>query len=690
MRMSVPLMLLLLPTATLADEGMWTPDNFPAEKVEKAYGVKIDQAWLDRTRLATVRLTGTGGCTGAFVSSQGLILTNRHCAEACLAEHTTEETDIWQNGFYANHPGAEIPCSNMQADFLEGIEDVTATVNDATAGLEEIAANVARKQTWTRLEKDCETASQGTLKCEIVSLYHGGQYFLYKTRRYEDIRLVFAPDGDIGTFGGDPDNFSFPRWTLDVAFLRAYDQGQAIQPQSFLRWRPEGPDAGEPVFATGHPGRTQRQLTVAQYEFLRSVVLPGWLMRYVELRGRYRQFALEDEEAQRIVQQDLQQLENSVKVVRNELQALLDPRLLAAKLTGQAELKEAVASDAELASRIYAWHQIQQALDSYRSFYDPYILVERRGGFQGELMADARELVRAAVEREKPNAERLRTYTDSALPRVEQRVLSPAPIHMRLEQLKITFGLEKLREILGQDNPIVRKTLGNESPESMAARLVRDTTLNNVAERKKLWDGGLPAIERSKDPIIRMMRALDGDARELLARYQDEYEAPLSQAEESIAAARFRILGTSVYPDATFTLRITYGSVRGWEENGREVPPFTHLEGAYTRATGEEPYALSETWLKARALLDMDTPVNYVATLDLTGGNSGSPVIDARGNIVGLAFDGNRHAIAGDYWYDIENNRGIAVHPAVIMEALEKVYGADRITGELEDAARAP
>jgi len=689
MRLSL-LPLLLMSTTAMADEGMWTPDNFPVGAVKAAYGVDIDEAWIDKVRLATVRLTGAAGCTGSFVSPQGLILTNRHCAESCLAEHTSEQSNIWRDGFYAAHPGAEISCSNMQVDFLEGLEDVTGTVTEATASLGEVAANVARKQTWTQLEQECETASQGALKCEIVSLYHGGQYFLYKTRRYDDVRLVFAPDAYIGVFGGDPDNFSFPRWTLDVAFLRAYDRGQPAQPPSFLRWRSEGPDAGEPVFATGHPGSTQRQLTVAQYEFLRSVVLPGWLMRYVELRGRYRQFALQDEEAQRMVQQDLQQLENGVKLVRNELQALLDPRLIDTKRAEQAELKDAVASDAEMAPRIYAWHQIQRALASYRSFYDPYIMVERRGGFQGELMADARTLVRAAREREKPNGERLRAYTDSALPGVEQSVLSPAPIHKRLEQLKITFGLEKLREILGQDNPLVRKTLGNESPESMAARLVRETTLDDLDVRRKLWDGGMPAIERSKDPIIRLMRALDGDARELLARYQDEYEAPLSQAEESIAGARFRILGTSVYPDATFTFRITYGSVTGWKENGREVAPFTRLEGAYERATGEEPYALSEAWLKARPLLDMDTPVNYVATLDLTGGNSGSPVIDAEGNIVGLAFDGNRHSIAGDYWYDIDNNRGIAVHPAVVMEAIEKVYGADRIVGELEDAAGTP
>lgn len=686
---SILLLLILASPAALADEGMWTPDNFPSEKVKTAYGAEIGQAWLDRTRLATVRLTGSAGCTGSFVSPHGLILTNRHCVDACLSEHTSQDSDVWNNGWYAAHPGAELSCSNVQADVLEDIEDVTAAVYEATAGLEEIAANEARKRTWTRLEQECESASDGGLSCEIVSLYNGGQYFLYKSRRFDDVRLVFAPDSDIGFFGGEPDNFSFPRWTLDIAFLRAYDQEQPAQPQSFLTWRAEGPDIGEAVFATGHPGRTRRQLTVAQYDFLRTVSLPSWLMRNVELRGWFRQFARQDEEAESMVRLDLQRLDNGIKIVSNEMQALLDPQLISAKASEDKTLKEAVASDQGLAGKIYAWTQIQRALESYRRFYDAYVMVERRGGFQGELMADARSLVRAAEEREKPNQARLRGYTDAALPQLEQRVLSPAPIHKRLEQLKITFGLEKLRETLGHDNPVVRKTLGNESPDSMAARLVQETTLDDPAQRRKLWEGGPAAIKRSKDPIIRLMRALDGDARQLLERYEDEYQAPLRQAEESIADARFRILGTSVYPDATFTFRITYGSVKGWTEHGRDVPPMTRLEGVFERATAAAPFALSEAWLESRPVLDMDTPFNYVATLDLTGGNSGSPVIDARGDIVGVAFDGNRYAIAGDYWYDINNNRGIAVHPAVIMESLEKVYDADRVIAELEDAARA-
>jgi hypothetical protein len=670
-----------------ADEGMWTPDNFPSATVKEKYGVDIDQDWLDRARLATVRLsTPSGGCTGSLVSSNGLVLTNRHCVDACVAEHTSEESNVWETGFYARHPGEEATCSATNLEFLDGLEEITSIVREAVAGLDEVTANNIRKQTLTRLEQACEEASEGALKCETVALYNGGQYFLYKYRRFDDIRLVFAPDIKIGEFGGDPDNFNFPRWTLDMAFLRAYRGDQPIASPAYLKWRPEGADAGDPVFVTGHPGGTDRLLTTAEYEFMRQVTIPFWLMRYVELRGRYRQFAAQDEEAFRIVQEDLKLLENSVKIRRNELQALLDPRFLETKRREEARFRTAVAENPELASTVYAWHQIARAQDAYLSFYEPFVLIEGRGALQGDLLAYARILVRAAAEREKPNQARLRGYTDASLTSLAQFVLSQAPVHKRLEELEIAFGLEKLQELLGHDHRLVRKILGNESPRSMAARLASGTTLDDPEVRRKLWGGGARAIERSKDPIIRLMRALEEDSRFLLERYQDEYEAPIAEAHERLAKARFAIFGTEVYPDATFTFRISYGDVRGWEERGQEIPPFTYLEQAYARATGEKPFALSEAWLESQSKLDMATPFNFVSTLDLTGGNSGSPVIDAEGNIVGLAFDGNRHSIAGSFWYDIETNRAIAVHPAIMLEALEKVYGADRILAEMEFA----
>ena len=680
-------LLLVFSASALADEGMWTMDNFPADRVEERYGVTIDQAWLDKARLATVRLTGPGGCTGSIVSPNGLILTNRHCVEDCLAEHTSEAINVWEDGHNARHPGEEKRCSATQAAFLSDYEDVTKQVHRATEGLDDVEANQVRKQTLTRLEQACEEDAGGALKCQIVNLYKGGQYFLYKYRRFDDIRLVFAPDIEVGVFGGDPDNFSFPRWTLDMAFLRAWGEEGPAATENFLRWRAEGPEIGEPVFVTGHPGSTSRLLTVAELEFLRDVARPLWLIRYSELRGRYSQFAREDEEAYRIVQRDLKRLENGIKVVRNELSALLDERLMAAREAEENALREAVASDPELASTIYAWHQIEDALEAYEGFYERYLMVEGRGGLQGSLFGLARDLVRAAEEREKPSDERYREFRETALPLLEQRVLSPAPIHLRLEEMQIVYGLEKMREMLGHDDPLVRKLLGNDSPKTVAARLVEGTRLDDPDYRKKLWEGGKRAVKKSDDPFIRLTRAIDPDARAVRERFEDEYQAPVAEAHEAIAAARFATLGTSVYPDATFTFRITYGDVRRWNEKGSDVYPVTKLEQAFARATGEKPFAMSEAWIEAKPQLDMDTPMNYVSTLDLTGGNSGSPVIDANGNIVGLAFDGNRHSIAGGYWYDIERNRAIAVHPAIMMEAMDKVYGAERVLAELADAA---
>jgi hypothetical protein len=526
------------------------------------------------------------------------------------------------------------------------------------------------------------------LACEVESLYQGGRYFLYKYRRYSDVRLAFAPEAAIGQFGGDADNFEFPRWALDMALLRVYSEEQPAATPDYLTWRSEGPRAGEPVFAAGHPGSTERRLAVAELRFLREVVLPSWLLRYIELRGRYLQFAQQDAEAERMAQNEIASLENSIKLRRNQFAALLDEAQMRRKQTGEQALREAVASDPELAATSYAWYQIEKAQQAFLPFRDEYIFNEGRAALQGDLFRFARDLVRAATEREKPNRDRLREYTDGALPRLEQRILADTPTPKRLESLQVAFGLAKMREYLGPDHPFVRKVLGNESPESMATLLVDGTQLDEVKFRRKLWQGGLSAIRASKDPMIRLARAVDGDARAVRLRYENEYEAPLAQAHERIAAAYFALFGTDTYPDATFALRVTFGTVAGWTENGAEVDPFTTLERMYQRATGQPPFELPARWLEAAGTLDPETRVNFVASLDMTGGNSGSPVVDADGRLVGLAFDGNRHSAAGAYWYDPALNRAVAVHPSIMWTALEAVYKAQYLHQELQNAAR--
>jgi hypothetical protein len=676
---------LLLSLPLPADEGMWTLENFPAARVLDEYGVTIDRAWLERVRDATTRL---GGCTGSFVSPQGLILTNHHCVSRCLGQLSSAEEDVSARGFLAASPEQEAPCTSDHVLVLKETEDITAQIEAATAGKKERDANEIRKKTLTRLEKECVEASKLTetseLVCESESLYNGGQYFLYKYKRYKDVRLVFAPEDSVAAFGGDPDNFNFPRWCLDMAFLRAYEDGRPAETPNYLSWRPEGPEAGEPLFVSGHPGSTERLLTIAELKWLRDVKLPLWLLRYSELRGRYVQFGKTSEESARRIQRPLLQIENSIKVRRNELKALLNDQLLSLKDAEERALRELVQEDPEMnAAYGSAWEEIESANRRFRVFYEEYLFLEEEAAFNGSLFKYARDLVRAATERERPNEERLREYRETALPRLEQTLLASRPVYLDVEELRLSFSLEKMREWLGPDSPYVKKILGNDSPDAKAKDLVAGSRLGDPKVRKALWEGGRKAIEASEDSMIRLARLVDDDARTLRKRYENEVEAPQEAASEKIARARFAIRGTNSYPDATFSLRMSFGAVAGWNEKGEKIEPFTTLGRIYDRATGERPFRLPASWLELEAQLNPATRFNFVATTDITGGNSGSPLIDKDGNLVGLAFDGNIHSIGGAYWFDQSMNRTVSVHPAAMLEALDVVYGADHLLEEL-------
>jgi V8-like Glu-specific endopeptidase len=677
---------LMMSQAVVADEGMWTVDNFPVEKVRAAYGVEISNDWLNKVTSATVRIEG--GCTGSFVSPNGLVLTNRHCIWDCLSENSSEKNNIWKNGFVAQQPGAEKTCKSEQISVLIGITDISNKINDATSGLSDAKANKARKRTLTRLEKSCEKDADELLSCESVSLYNGGRYAMYRYKRYSDVRLVFAPEEAIAAFGGDPDNFNFPRWTLDMSLLRVYEDGQPAHTKNFFKWDPAGAAAGEVVFVTGHPGSTDRSLTVAELKFQRDITLPDWLMRYSELRGRYIQFSKIDDEAFRIVQNRLSLTENGIKVRRNELATLLDDTLIEEKSRQEQSLRRAIIADPKLAPKYgSSWDEIETAQHVYLKFRDHYLYNEAAVGFNSDLFGYARTLVRAAAERAKDDEDRRRGYTDSALPQLEQRLLAPAPVYPSLEKLRLSYSLEKMRESLGVDDPFIHKVLGIESPDSLASKLIDGTQLADPDFRKTLWDGGEEALDDSKDPMIRMARIVERDARALGERYEDEVEAPINAASEKIAHARFLLFGTDNYPDATFTFRVSYGAVESWIENGTEVDPFTTIGPIFDRATGQWPFALPESWIRAKRKLESNTRFNFISTVDITGGNSGSPVVDKDGMLVGLAFDGNVHSIAGSYWFDSDKNRAIAVHPAVMLEVLEKVYGANHLVAELTGAS---
>ncbi|MFZ8986320.1 MAG: S46 family peptidase [Steroidobacteraceae bacterium] len=669
----------LASTSGQADEGMWTYDNFPSAKVRETYGVDIDQAWLDQVRQSTVRLSG---CTASFVSPDGLILTNHHCVSSCLAENSSKESSLLEDGFLAAGREQELRCSTQVADVLVSMEDITSQVAAATQGLDDVAANDARKRTLTALEKACEESSG--LKCQAVTLYDGGQYFLYGYKRYTDVRLAFAPEAGIAAFGGDPDNFQFPRWCLDMSLLRAYEDGAPAKVDHHLKVNFEGPQAGEFVLVSGHPGSTDRLLTVSQLESLRSVDLPPSLLRGSELRGRYIQFAKDSEANQRISADPLFGLENGLKVRRKLLDALLDENLMQEKREREASLRRDAAALPSLEGLGDPWQDIAEANQRYADMANEYGFLEGGAGFSSRLFRYARALVRGAAERSKPDGERLREFTDTALPRLRQQMAAPVPVYPELETLTLSFSLERMREWLGPDHPVVRELLATDSPDTLASSLVNGSRLGDSAERLRLWEGGQEAIDASDDPMIRLARSLDERSRALRKRYEDDVEAVVDNAEERIARARFELYGTEVYPDATFTLRLNFGTVQGWQEGERSIEPFTRLEGAYARATGQAPFQIPDRWIAARDQLDLSTPFNLSTNNDIVGGNSGSPLLNARGEVVGVMFDGNIHSISGAYWFDTEKNRSVAVHPAIWREALDKVYGANALLEELD------
>ena len=679
-RVALGIGLIMLCTPAFADEGMWTLDNFPRQAVKDTYGVEITDEWLAMVQKSITRLDS--GCTGSFVSPHGLVLTNHHCARRCISQNSSAESNLEADGFLASDHGGELTCPTDQISVLMETEEITEQVTAATAGKSEQQAGEARRQTLIRLEQECEEASG--LKCESVALYQGGQHWLYKYKRYEDVKLVFAPESDIAAFGGDPDNFNFPRWCLDMALMRVYEDGEPASTPDHLDWRVDGLEAGEAMFVTGHPGSTQRLLTVSDLKFLRDTAIPHWLMRNVELRGRYIQYAKGGEEAARTTRAPLMGLENGIKVQRKRLDALHSDALFAQKMAEESALKAAVAADSELQAEVgSAWEEIERANATYLSFREDYYFMEVGAAFSGTLFNYARALVRAAAERAKPNEERLRGYTEAALPRTQQMVLAERPIYPELEELQLAFSLDKMREFLGPDSPFVHQILGMKSPDALAAELVSGTRLADPQARAEYWEGGQAAIESSDDPLIRLALSVDEQARALNKRYEDEVEAPSDLAYEKLAKALFATQGTSRYPDATFTLRVTYGGHAGWFEKGSEVRPWTTVDGLFPRVTGDEPFALPASWEAAESKLDGDTKFNFVGTTDIIGGNSGSPVIDADGRLVGLAFDGNIHSISGAYWFDTELNRTVSVHPQIMVESMRDIYGADHLLEEI-------
>ncbi len=670
-----------LASSALADEGMWTFDNFPAAAVKSSLGVSIDQAWLDRIRGAAVRLST--GCSASVVTGQGLVLTNHHCVRDCAQDLSTAKTDYVKDGFAAAAREDEKLCAGMQAEILTSISDVTDTVSKATAGKTGQDFVKARDAIVARLEKDGCAGREAQFRCQVVNLYQGGQYKLYAFRKYSDVRLVFAPEMQTAFFGGDPDNFNFPRYDLDFSLVRLYENGKPVVTPDHLRWRAAPPVTGEPVFVVGNPGATSRLLTVAQLQTLRDLTLPDSLVTLAELRGRLIRFGEESAEHARIADDMLFGTENSFKALHGYDEALLAPGVMAAKASAESDLKSKVAANPQLAKDIGdPWRDLESVQVVRRNLYYPYTYMEARAGFGSKLFGYGRTLVRAAQERPKPDGDRLREYRDSQLPLVEKTVLDPQPVYPELEQMAIEFWLSKLRENLTADAPGTKTFLGSRSPEERSAALVK-SKLSDPAFRKSLWDGELAAVRSCGDPMIRFILATDAASRAARKAYEDRVSAPTDRAQEKIAKARFAIYGTGIYPDATFSLRISTGKVEGWTEKDAPVSPFTRFAGLWQRATGRFPFDLAPRWQAAKGKLDDDTVFDFVTDNDVIGGNSGSPAIDAKGDVIGAVFDGNIESLGGNYYFDDQVNRTVAVSTAAITEALKKVYGQDALVKEL-------
>ena len=671
-----------------ADEGMWLYNAFPKDRVQKQYGFLPTQKWLDHLRLSSVRFNNGG--SGSFVSADGLAFTNHHVGADCIQKLGTSGADYMKTGFYAKTRADEPKCPDLELNVLTGIDDVSAKVKAAaTASMSTADAGKAQRSAMSAIEKDC--AASGGLRCDVVTLYSGEVYNLYKYKKYTDVRLVFAPEFEAAFFGGDPDNFTFPRYDLDITFFRIYENDKPVHLDNYLRWSKVGVKDGDLIFVSGHPGGTDRLTTTSQLEFLKDVDYPTRLASYKRRIAMLQKFSGESAEDARIAQEDIFGLQNAQKAINGEYEGLKDVTVMS-QMDAAERGREKAYMDKHPGDP-NPWSGISNAVRVNREIYGRLTYVERmRGFYTSHLTGYARVLVRAAEEKSKPNGDRLREYRDSALPSLEQQLFSAAPIYKNLESENLALSLTMMQEALGSDDPATKAALDGKTPEEAAKALIGATKLDDVAVRKQLYEGGKAAVDASTDPLIVLMRNVDAEARAVRKRFDDEVDAVVRRDGASIARARFAQTGFTQPPDATFTLRLSYGTVKGYEENGKKIPPITTYAGAYEHAEehgNKPPYDLAPSWLKMKSKLKLETPLNYVSTADIIGGNSGSPTVNKAGEVVGIIFDGNIQSLVLDFYYDDRQARAVSVDSRGIIEALRTIYGADALANELTGAKSA-
>jgi len=665
-----------------ADEGLWPFNAFPADLIKAKYAFAVTPQWLEPIMLSSVRF---GGASGSFVSPTGLVLTNHHVGRTTIQNLSTKDRDLMKTGFYARTLAEELKCPGLELTVLQQIEDVTDQVRAAEKpGMTAAQAAEARNRIIAVVEK--EQSEKTGLRCTVVSLYSGSLYHVYKYKVYTDIRLVFAPEYLIAFFGGDPDNFTYPRFDFDITIFRIYDNDKPLATEHYLKWNVTGLKENELIFASGHPGSTGRLLTVTQMEFLRDVSYPFTIANYQRRRALLQEYSRRGPEYARQAQGTLFSIENSLKATTGYQSGLLDKKLMDRKLKDEQAFRDAVANNPQMAVAYgKAWEELAGAEKKYAGFYKSYRFFEGSAGFSTTYFSTARSLVRLALEQGKPNVERLREYRDASLPALKRRLQTATPIYDELEIFNLTDSLIQLQKEF-PDVQDVKWLFAGKLAEDVARELVAGTKLGNLDVRKKYLDGGLDAVYLSDDPMIKLALLVDPLSRGLRRKFEAEVDSVETRNGALIAQAMFKLKGASIPPDATGTLRLSFGTVKSYIENAKKIPFFTTFLGLYDRSAkngNKDPYQLPPSLASKKSILKLTTPLNFVATCDSIGGNSGSPVINKRGEFSGVLFDGNIQSLPARFIYNDDQNRSVMVHSQGIIEALTKVYNAKPLVDEL-------
>ena len=675
------LLVLMLSGLALADEGMWLFNDPPEDYLKRTYGFTLEKEWLEHLQRSSVRFNNGG--SGSFVSGDGLVMTNHHVAADSIQKLSSKENNYIETGFLARQRSQELKTPDLELNVLISYEDVTERVKAAAKpGMSDGEAEKARRAVIGAIEK--ESLQKTGLRSDVVTLFRGGQYHLYRYQKYTDVRLVFAPEIGIAFFGGDADNFEYPRYCLDVSFFRVYENGKPLRTEHFLKWSQEGLKEGDLTFVSGHPGRTERLNTSDHLEFLRDVRYPTTLRMIRRMEVLLKTYGDRGRTNRQQAQDALFGVQNGRKAYLGGLAGLQDPELIASKRKAEQGLQQALATNPSLKREIGdPWSEVRQAWVKARNIYVDHFLLESGRAFSSQYFRLARHFVRLEADRKKPNGERLRTYQDSNLESLGLRLTSKAPIYPELEKRKLADALSMWMEWKSANDPLLAQVLKGKSPRARAAELIDNSKMQDPAFRQQLWENGLSGVS---DPMLELAQLVDPASRALREKYEAEVSSPLKDAYARIARAQYEILGGERYPDATFTLRLAYGPVKSYTEGKFKRPAFTTIGGLYERAHGEKntkPYNIPQSWIEAGDRLDRTVPFNFVHTPDITGGNSGSPVVNRAGEVVGLIFDGNIQSLVIDFQFSEVEARAISVDARAIIEALRKVYDAEFLAQEV-------